>query len=147
MQKNLDALPPLSLFDRLVEQPVKGRVFRKQKVADTGQMLEAIKRNLSFILNSKKGCSLSSPDFGIEDFNDATMASGDMHIRIAKDIKENIERFEPRVRVDKVEYLTSESTPFQMGFRLVCSISVSDKLQKTEIEFLLDSLNHQFLVK
>jgi type VI secretion system protein len=135
----------MTLLERLAENnPTRTRSVHSNAL--TQKTLDAIKSNLEVILNSRKGCSLSSPDLGLEDFNDATAGSVDMCILIAQDIKTSIEAYEPRVLVDEVEYLPHEHNPLQIHFRMSCSIRVKGTKEKAEIELLLNSNNRQFRV-
>ena len=135
----------LGLFDRLASS--EKRPVRSHNLGvSSEQILQSIKRNLELVLNTKKGCSLSSPELGLEDFNDAVMGSADMYISIAKDIKRSIDTYEPRVRVESVAYHPSDMSPFQIGFKLMCIINVSHKHKREEIELLLDKHSSRFQV-
>lgn len=138
----------MSLFDRLSFDHSEGRDDVKERYLSPtlDQTLNSIKRNLEVILNSRQGCSLSSPKLGLQDFNDASVNSADMCMQISKDIKNSIEAYEPRLKVKEVEYLPSEYNQLQIGFRVVCSVAVNSKKEKKEIELLLDNANKKFYV-
>lgn len=78
--------------------------------------LQAIVDNLNRVLNTKKGFGYWLEGFGIGDYN---MYRGRAQIvkTLVAEIKENIERFEPRVRIDAVEEVEAES-PFRLKFQV-----------------------------
>ena len=122
------------------------RMARKSLAPSLPDYLYAIKRNIAFVLNARKGCCLSAPELGLEDFNDAAMGSADMLIHIARDIRDTIERFESRVTVHAVECVPSDANQLQLGFRIQCSVITRDKQEKAEIELLLDRGDRLFKV-
>ena len=78
--------------------------------------LQAIVDNLNRVLNTKKGFGYWLEGFGIGDYN---IYRGRAQIvkTLVAEIKENIERFEPRVRIDSVEEVEAES-PFRLKFQV-----------------------------
>jgi type VI secretion system protein len=138
----------MSIFNRLSFDHAgeEGSNSQRYSAPSFDQTVSSIKRNLEVILNSRKGCSLSSPGLGLQDFNDFSSSSVDMCIQISKDIRNSIEAYEPRLKVKEVEYLPSSYNLLQIGFRVVCSIVVKNKLEQQEIELLLDSANRKFHV-
>ncbi len=78
--------------------------------------LEAIITNLNRVLNTKKGFGYWLEGFGIGDYNVHRGREQIVQTLVAE-IKENIERFEPRVRLDAVEEVEAES-PFRLKFQV-----------------------------
>ncbi len=68
------------------------------QVADVNDVLESIKRNVSHVLNSRVGGAQSAPLLGLIDFNDATLESMDLSVRIKLAIQHCLERYEPRLK-------------------------------------------------
>jgi len=82
-------------FDGLVTNQFASRVPSGQENAT--QKFAAIKRHLETLLNARQGCSQSSPELGLRDFNGHDVSSGDLLKQVSADIRRTIQRFEPRV--------------------------------------------------
>ena len=86
-----------SLFERLEQAASPDG----QGMGEITHVVDSIKRHLVRLLNAHPGNSESVPDLGLVDFNDATLGTHDLSIRIRSAIRQCIEKFEPRVsRVD-----------------------------------------------
>ncbi|WP_236718725.1 type VI secretion system baseplate subunit TssE [Pseudomonas synxantha] len=83
-----------SLFERL--EPDAPRYRPDSADEQARQRVEAIKRHLEQVLNSRQGCSQSNPELGLRDFNGVTQASSDLVVAISTDIRRSVEAFEPR---------------------------------------------------
>lgn len=85
---------------------------RSGRVEDVQDIVE----NLNRVLNTKKGFGYWLPDFGIGDYN---VYRGREHIvrTLVAEIRTNVERYEPRVRIDVVEEVESTS-PFRIKFQV-----------------------------
>lgn len=126
-----------SLFDRLGEESPRPR-----SVARQGQIrsrIEAIKNNLERMLNTRQGCSQSSPDDGLMDFNDAVMGSSDLMHRISDDIRRVIYHGEPRVVVKDVSSITNPNDPTELNFRVECLVPVQEKKEIIEIDLIMNA--------
>jgi type VI secretion system protein len=78
------------------------------------------------------------PDLGLVDFNDATLGTHDLSIRIRGAIRQCIEKFEPRVsRVDVME-MPHGPDPLQLRFQVTVYLRVGSEDDKTTIDLLLD---------
>ena len=84
-------------FNRLVTDPSVTRTPSRQENA--AEKIAAIKRHLETLLNARQGCSQSSPELGLHDFNGHATSSGDLLKQVSADIRRTIQRFEPRVHV------------------------------------------------
>lgn len=78
--------------------------------------LVGIVENLNRVLNTKKGYGYWLGGYGIGDYN--VYRGRDQIVQtLLLEIQENIERFEPRVRIDAVEEVEAES-PFRLKFQV-----------------------------
>ena len=121
-----------SLFERL--EPDAPRYHPGSTDEQARQRVEAIKRHLEQVLNSRQGCSQSSPELGLRDFNGVTQASSDLVVAISADIRRSVEAFEPRIKVTGVRYQPDPDLPLELNFRLDCQVQVNHKEEQVQIE-------------
>ncbi|EFI34727.1 GPW/gp25 family protein [Desulfonatronospira thiodismutans ASO3-1] len=93
--------------------------------------LQDILQNLNSILNTKKHYGAPLGDLGMDDMNYHS-SRGLLASKMAEQIKENVERYEPRLRIVSVEPTESEN-PLHLSFVLVCELR--DKSQKLKVVF------------
>jgi type VI secretion system protein len=124
-----------SLFERLEPDAPPRRVGSRQETA--AARVHAIKRHLELILNSRRGCSLSTPELGLRDFNDAAIGSDDLLLRVSQDIRQSVAQFEPRVRVMAVRACPDASRPLDLTFRLDCMVPLANAEELVEIDLII----------
>ncbi|MFB4394595.1 MULTISPECIES: type VI secretion system baseplate subunit TssE [unclassified Pseudomonas] len=134
-----------SLFERLT-MPHSMRRDRSRHAAP-GQRIEEIKRHLETLLNTRQGCSQSSPELGLRDFNGHDLGSGDLLKHISSDIRRTIQRFEPRIEVHALKALPDANTPLELHLRLECRMRVENHIEQLEIELLVNSHNRYTRVR
>ena len=101
------------------------------------ERIGAIKRHLQWLLNTREGCSQSSPDLGLSDFNDAAVGSADLVVRVRRDIERLIAAYEPRVHVLGVRATPDPEQPLDLHFRLDCLVPIQNVEEKLEIDLLI----------
>lgn len=126
-----------SLFDRLAA-PLSTPRERSRHI-EPGHRLEVIKRHLEILLNTRQGCSQSSPELGLRDFNGHDLSRGDLLQQVGADIRRTIERFEPRIQVHALKALPDVDTPLELHLRLDCQLQAEHHLEQLEIELLINS--------
>lgn len=109
-------------------------------------VVAAIKRHLQWLLNSRQGCSQSSPELGLADFNDATGGSTDFTVKITRNIKETIERYEPRVQIQDVVYCPNPDSPLELGFKVIGQLLIKQRSKEFLIELVLNGHNKHYKV-
>lgn len=129
-----------SLFERL-DPDLPPRTLRsRQDLAN--ERIKAIKQHLEWMLNTRRGNSLSCPELGLGDINDATLKSADLQQQICDDIRAVIGRYEPRVRVVDVEPLPDHgSGPASLKFRIHCNVVVNNVEEQIELDLLFKGNN------
>ena len=85
------------------------------------------------MLNARQGCSQSSPDLGLHDFNGVTQGSSDLVIAISADIRRSVEAFEPRIKVTGLRYQPDPDLPLELNFRLDCQVRINHKDERVQI--------------
>lgn len=131
-----------SLFERL-EQAAEPAGTSMGEVA---HVVDSIKRHLVRLLNTHPGNSASAPGLGLVDFNDATLGTHDLSIRIRSAIRQCIERFEPRVNRVDVVALPQGPDPLQLRFQVTVHLRVASAEDKTTIDLLLDDKRYYRVV-
>ena len=121
-----------SLFERLEPDAPRYRPGTADEQAR--QRIDAIKRHLEHVLNARQGCSQSSPELGLRDFNGAAQGSSDLVIAISADIRRPIEAFEPRIKVVGVRYQPDPDLPLELNFRLDCQVQLNHKDERVLID-------------
>lgn len=121
-----------SLFERL--EPDTPRYRQGSADEQARQRVEAIKHHLEQVLNARQGCSQSSPELGLRDFNGAAQGSSDLVIAISADIRRSIEAFEPRIKVTGVRHQPDPDLPLELNFRLDCQVRLNHKEEQVQID-------------
>lgn len=126
-----------SLFDRIgeaAEPPAR----RRSKEA----LLRSVLGNLQNVLNTRSGSCYGSPELGIADLNDDSLASGELRNEISKAISHCILRYEPRISDVTVAAIREDRhAPLELRFHIVAFVYFSDSRDVLEFDILLD--NHQ----
>ncbi|MEW5804192.1 MAG: type VI secretion system baseplate subunit TssE [bacterium] len=95
------------------------------RAKEENEELLAIVENLNNILNIKKNYGSFLTDLGIRDMNEYT--SRDRITKaVMEEVKQNIERFEPRVRIIGIQEEQGDN-PFMMSFSIECMIRQNSK--------------------
>ncbi|MDF0729257.1 type VI secretion system baseplate subunit TssE [Pseudomonas entomophila] len=134
-----------SLFDRLTAPLTTQR--ERSRHAAAGQRFEVIKRHLETLLNTRQGCSQSSPDLGLRDFNGHDLSSGDLLQQVSADIRRTIQRFEPRIQVCTLKAVPDANAPLELHFLLDCQVQVENHTEQLEIELLVNGHNRYTRVR
>jgi type VI secretion system protein len=128
-----------SLFERLEPDTPPLRMRTREQLA--AERVHAIRRHLQWLLNSRKGGSLSSPDLGLQDFNDAVTGSADLLLQVRRDFEAMVAAFEPRISVLGVRACPDAEQPLDLHFRLDCVVPVFNKEEQVEIELVIHHQN------
>lgn len=133
------------LFDRLTTQvPASLESSRREA---RGRKFEVIKRHLETLLNTRQGCSQSSPELGLRDFNGHDLSSGDLLQQVSADIRRTLQRFEPRITVLGLQAVPDSTAPLELHFRLDCHVQVNNHAEQLLIELLVNGHNRYTRVK
>ncbi|OOF70627.1 type VI secretion system baseplate subunit TssE [Rodentibacter caecimuris] len=121
-------------------------IIKKTESEIVSDLICSIKKNIELVLNSKQGCTLCAPDFGLKDFNDSIATPRSLGQTIISDIRSNLERYEPRVRISRIEYIPDTYDVLQLNFRITCVVLLKQKSELTELNIILDGSNKKFRV-
>ncbi|MBN3824855.1 type VI secretion system baseplate subunit TssE [Burkholderia sp. Ac-20384] len=134
-----------SLFDRLDPDLPPRRQRTRQELA--AERVHAIKRHLERIFNSRQGGSQSTPEFGLQDLNDAAASQMDLRHRVCLDVRAVVTAYEPRVQVLDVRPVTLHGQPDGLHFRLHCLVPLNDAAEDVEIDLLVQHRERWINVK
>ncbi|AIR90645.1 type VI secretion system baseplate subunit TssE [Pseudomonas cremoricolorata] len=124
------------LFDRLTADQSACRETSRQESAS--YKFAIIKRHLETLLNARQGCSQSSPDLGLQDFNGHDRSSGELLQQISADIRRTIQRFEPRIQVHALKAVPDCHAPQELHFRLDCQVQVNDHAEQLDLDLMVN---------
>lgn len=131
-----DSAYGVSFFQRLEADAPKRSVTQGP---DTDEVLQSLKRNVTNLLNARMGESLSAPELGLIDFNDASLSSHDLALQIRRAIRRCIETYEPRIKSMEIHVLPDNGSPLNLRFQVTASINAGALHRNVQIELLLDS--------
>lgn len=105
---------------------------------DVSDVIESIKRNVSNILNSRIGGSQSAPELGLIDFNDATLETLDLSVRIRLAIQYCLEMYEPRLIHIVVSAEQAMPSSLALKFNIIATVNSEAIHEKVQFSLLLD---------
>jgi type VI secretion system lysozyme-like protein len=121
----------MALFDKFMKN---GRAAPEEA--------EALKivDNLNNVLNTRRGYGSFLPDFGIRHLSEYRTRD-DIALTVMREVKESIERYEPRVVVDDIE-LEDSNNPLLLSFRINCTIRTTSR----SLRMVFDTVFGKFAV-
>jgi len=132
----------VSFFERLGSSD---KTFSVTQGPDLVDVLNSIKRNVSNVLNTRMGESLSSPELGLIDFNDATLESLDLSLKIKRAITHCLERYEPRLANVRVNVMRESISTLSLKFQIDAELNSKMLHRKVQLQLMLDQ-NKQYRV-
>ncbi|EGU30267.1 type VI secretion system baseplate subunit TssE [Vibrio scophthalmi] len=105
---------------------------------DAMDVLQSIKRNVSNILNTRLGEAQSAPMLGLVDFNDATLETLDLSLRIKFAIQNCLVSYEPRLRNIEIRSESDPYSPLMLRFNIVAEINSEALHDRVQLSLLLD---------
>lgn len=134
-----------ALFDRLMADQTVSQESSRQENAT--HKFAAIKRHLETLLNARKGCSQSSPELGLADFNGHDASDGDLLEQVSTDIRRTIQCFEPRIQLRALKAVQDCHAPLELHFRLDCQVQVNNHTEQLQLELLVNGHNRHTRVR
>lgn len=110
--------------------------------SDSELIVNSVKRNIAQLLNSRKGESLSAPQIGLMDFNDANLGSRELGEKISKSINNCLEQYEPRVSNVRASWRYNQDDPLGLRFNVLVKLDTSGFSDTVELDLLLDNNKH-----
>ncbi|MFK0310997.1 type VI secretion system baseplate subunit TssE [Pseudomonas sp. NPDC090233] len=132
-------------FDRLMADQSVIREPSRQENAS--HKFAAIKRHLETLLNARQGCSQSSPELGLRDFNGHDVSSGELLQQVSADIRRTLQRFEPRIHVRALKAVPDSHAPLELHFHLDCHVQVNNHAEQLQLDLLVNGHNRYTRVR
>ncbi|MGA1846958.1 type VI secretion system baseplate subunit TssE [Deferribacter abyssi] len=99
---------------------------------DISRAISSISSHLQRMLNVRKGSVIIDKEYGVPDFTNSPFDSlSEMGKTMAEEIKEFIERYEPRLGNVKVVFLESEEKELVLKFKIEGELIFKNKLPVT----------------
>lgn len=105
---------------------------------DVAEVLTSIKSNVSRILNTREGGAQSVPSLGLIDFNDATLDTLDLSLKIKLAIQQCLSRYEPRLKDIEVRADSDSLNPLALRFHIIASINSDAIHDRVQFDLMLD---------
>lgn len=112
-----------TLFERLAEPNAEHRMDER---IDISIIAESVMNNLRTVFNTHRGSVMTRDDYGLSDFGDLSLMFRDAMARIAREIKELTQKFEPRLEDVNVRHVPDAENPLTLNFRISGEIVVGD---------------------
>lgn len=126
-----------SLFERIDEA---AKLLPRQN--PTQGLLQSLRRSLHNILNTRSGSCYGSPELGLPDLNDESLASMNIRDMTALTVRDCILRYEPRISDATITARVQEDNALpELRFHIVAHVDFNHHGDVLEFDILLD--NHQ----
>ena len=126
-----------SLFERISEA-----AKLSSSLSPKMTLLQSVMLNLQNILNTRSGSCNGSPELGLPDLNNDSLASMNMQGITSRMIRDCILRYEPRISDATITArVRDENAPLALRFHILASVNFSNHQDVLEFDILLD--NHQ----
>ncbi|MDQ7031995.1 MAG: type VI secretion system baseplate subunit TssE [Desulfonauticus sp.] len=100
--------------------------------SDISQAISSITSHLQRMLNTRKGSVMIDKDYGIPDFTNSPSDSlNELGRKIAEEIKEFIQKYEPRLGNVKVSFIEDEEDVLSLKFKLEGELVFKGRLPVT----------------
>jgi type VI secretion system protein len=119
-----------------------GPLHRQSRPEHLQVYVKAIKAHVGQLLNTRQGCSQSSPELGLADFN-SHMGGADLISHITADIRRTLLVYEPRLEVEGLHYRASPDVPLELNFRLECRLRLDHWVEKIQIDLMVNQRHTQ----
>lgn len=123
-----------TLIERIVQAPEGAR---PPAGVDRTGAVDSVLANLKDVLNSRAGCAETRPDLGVPDFNDLVGKFPDAIHIIARAVKEQIDRFEPRLASVSVRHVEDPDNPLNLVFEIHAALVVDELQGRVTFETVL----------
>jgi type VI secretion system protein len=119
-----------TLLQRLIE-PDKAPASTRISVSE---VMESVLEHLARMFNVRQGAVSTRPDYGMPDFNDLVMQFPAAIPAISRAIKQQIDRFEPRLSKVVVRHVPEPDQPLSLYFQISAELEVPDHDERVSFE-------------
>jgi len=112
---------------------------------DPEQIVDAVCEHLHLMFNTRQGNALTVPDYGTSDFSDVTRGYEE-EAKVQEELRQSIERYEPRLKEVRVAFNKDEDDPFSMHFDIYAMVETGDSERRTRFRSTIEN-NGQVTVR
>jgi type VI secretion system protein len=113
--------------ERLIERIRSwDRTAERREKPDPKRMTDSIVRHLERILNTRRGSAPIAEDFGIPDFTDFRTAYPDSQRDLEREIRQTIQKYEPRLTAVRVKFAPHETDLLSINFQIVARLLIEE---------------------
>jgi type VI secretion system protein len=112
------------LFERMTDPESPGA---RRRGIDTRTLTESVVHYLAKMMNSRHGCTLIQPDFGIPDLNEFMYAFPESLGMMRTAIQQAIEKYEPRLKSVRIRYIENPDRPVDIHFQITAQLITEDE--------------------
>lgn len=113
-----------SLLERIANPALAGRTNLK---ADAGALSDSVMANLRNLLNTRHGSSPMLPAYGMPDFNDMALEFPDAIPVIARQLRDCILAYEPRLKDPKISHVPDPDNPLALCYQISAELVGGDR--------------------
>ena len=120
-----------TLFERLANPNAEQRTDDR---IDISIVIESVMSNLRSVFNTRQGSVMIRNDYGLSDFSDLSLMFRDAMAHIAREIKELIQKFEPRLGDVSVRHVPDDENPLALNFRISGEVVIGDRAESVRFD-------------
>ena len=106
---------------------------------DSGKIVESVIRHLTRILNTKRGNVPIAEDYGIPDLTDFLSLPLESVSEIERSLRQVIQRYEPRLKVQRVSFVPPEVGDLSLRFEIVSRLATNPKKGPVHFQTIVDA--------
>ncbi|HCJ62166.1 MAG TPA: type VI secretion system baseplate subunit TssE [Alphaproteobacteria bacterium] len=106
---------------------------------DTGLLLESVLEHLQRLFNTRQGSVATRDDYGLPDFNDLIVDRVQMMPSIIRTMRQQIEKFEPRIHNVSVKHIPDPDKPLSLYFQVSGELKLDHDQEKITFETMFGS--------
>jgi type VI secretion system protein len=106
---------------------------------DSGKIVESVIRHLTRILNTRRGNVPIAEDYGVPDLTDFLSLPSESANEIERSLRQVIQRYEPRLKVQQVSFVPSEEGDLSLRFEIVSRLATSPKKGSVHFQTIVDA--------
>jgi len=122
---------------RLLNQNPSRRVSEDPK-----QMIRSIQDHLQRILNTRQGSVPISEEYGVPDFTNFMGTYSESQRHLERDLRQTIQRFEPRLQGVRVRFFPREDDPLTITFQITARLALEGEKDPILFQSTVDSTGH-----
>ena len=112
---------------------------QRRATGDPKRRIDSVLRHLQRILNTRHGTVPIAEDFGIPDFTEFAHSYPESLRTVERAIRNTIQRYEPRLRAVRVNFLPQDEDVLTLRFQIVAKLATEDTNLPVTFESILDS--------